>query len=338
MDEKQSNYTPAIHKPRLQRVSRDIIFLSYTKRIETMQRYGKVIVETGVDAGKFASLVAALNLTPPVLIKPNWGTVECFTEADILDWTLAAIPGDKLVIESHGWARNEETLLGKPPVELTKANLRRGDRWFRAHTGVDEVLEKHRVEFLNLTEEVWAGRTADPEQVRQAVEAKYPPVQQAELYTRVPARLFDLRGGTLLSLAKTKVIFEPLCVSLAVKNLFGLIPGPSRGKFHGKNHALLDQSIADINKIYASLFNLKGIIEMVHSAGTLMEDGKPTKVYPGCGAAFASESLTALDAFTTAAAGRDPQTVGHLRLAAALFGGWDPQTVADAARCGVKIY
>src|SRR5512140_794819 len=157
-----------------------------------MSVYGPVHVEKQVDARAFAALIADLNLQPPVLIKPNWGTVECFTEAEILDWTLAAIPGEKIVIESHGWARNEETLLQQGSVGLTKANLRKGDRWFLQYSGIDKILEKHNVEYLNLTEEIWAGRAADPAAVRQLVEEKYAPVQQPELYSKVPARIFDL--------------------------------------------------------------------------------------------------------------------------------------------------
>ena len=144
-------------------------------------------------------MIESLDLTPPVLIKPNWGTVECYTEAQILDWTLAAIPGEKIVIESHGWARNEATLLQQDPLGLTKANLRKGDRWFLEYSGIDRVLAKHHVEYLNLTEEIWAGRTADAGMIQKSVEEKYDPVQFAELYAKVPARLYELRGGSLLA-------------------------------------------------------------------------------------------------------------------------------------------
>ncbi len=302
-----------------------------------MKTYGKVLVETALNAKSFAALIGALNLQPPVLIKPNWGTVECYSEAEVLDWTLAAIPGEKMVIESHGWARNEDTLLNTGPVKLTKAYLRKSDRWFLDHSGIGKVLEKHDVEYLNLTEEIWAGRAADPALIRQAVEAKFEPVQFPEMYEKVPARLYELRGGTLLSLAKYKIVFYPLGISMAVKNLFGLIPGPSRGKFHGSEHTYLDQSIVDINKIYHSLFAVKGIIEAAHSAGHLEKDGEPTQVYPGGGKALASQDTVSLDAFATALYGRDPNSVGHLRLAAQTFGGWDAQTCADAERSGLKI-
>jgi uncharacterized protein (DUF362 family) len=302
-----------------------------------MKKLGHVVFETAVDAGKYASLIAALNLKGPVLIKPNWGTVECFTEAEILDWTLAAIPGEKIVIESHGWARNEETLLQQGALGLTKANLRKGDRWFLKYSGIDKILAKHNVEYLNLTEEIWAGRAADPAAVQGLVEEKYAPVQQPELYSKVPARIFDLRGGSLLSLAKYKLVFDPLGVSMSMKNLFGLIPGPSRGKFHGKDHALLDQSITDINKIYRSLFALNGVIDIVRAAGTLASDGERTRVLPGCDLALASQDTVSLDAFATALSGRDPGSVGHLRLAAQTFGAWDEQTCADAEKSGISF-
>lgn len=288
-----------------------------------MRNYRNVWVEKDVDAAKFAALLDRLELKPPVVIKPNWGTVECYTEAEMLDWTLSAIPGEKLVIESHGWARNEETLLHRDPVGLTKANLRKGDAWFLEHSGVGRVLEKHGVEYLNLTEEIWAGRAADAAAVRRVVEEKYDPVEAEELYEKVPARLYALRGGTLLSLAKYKLVFYPLGMSLAVKNLFGLIPGPSRGRYHGKAHALLDQSIVDINKIYHSLFAVKGVVEAVFSAGWLEDETQGTQVRQGCGIAFAGEDIVALDAFVTAGAGRDPTGVGHLRLAGETFGGWE---------------
>ena len=302
-----------------------------------MKNYANVHVESDVDAKKFAALIESLNLTPPVLIKPNWGTVECYTEAQILDWTLAAIPGDKIVIESHGWARNEATLLQQDPLGLTKANLRKGDRWFLEYSGIDRVLAKHHVEYLNLTEEVWAGRTADAGMIQKAVEEKYDPVQFSELYEKVPARLYALRGGSLLSLSKYKIVFYPLGVSLSIKNLFGLIPGPSRGKFHGKQHGFLDQSIVDINKIYHSLFAVKGLIEAVCSAGVLDAEEERTQVKPGCGAAFASEDIVSLDAFATALAGRDPQSVGHLHLAGEVFGAWDAEITAEAEGSGIKV-
>lgn len=302
-----------------------------------MKNYGSVAVETDLNRESCARLIGFLNLKPPVLIKPNWGTAECFTEGAVLDMVLAAITGDKLVIESHGWARNEETLLGVDPGGFTRANLRKGERWFLSHSGIDQVLEKHQVEYLNLTEEIWAGRMAEPRLIQEEVEQRFSPVQAPELYSRVPSRIYELRGGTLLSLAKYKIVFYPLGASLSVKNLFGLIPGPSRGRYHGKGHDRLDQSIVDINKLYRSLFSVKGMIEAVFSSGTLENEGERTRVHPGCGTAFASQDTISLDGFTASLGGRDPGSVGHLRLAAQTFGAWDDRVCQDAAQSGIKV-
>ena len=58
----------------------------------------------------YIELVRKLDLKPPVIIKPNWGTSVCFTEAEVIDWTLEAIYGEAVVVESYGWARTEESL------------------------------------------------------------------------------------------------------------------------------------------------------------------------------------------------------------------------------------
>ncbi len=292
--------------------------------------YTPVHVITQANAESFAGLIARLNLKPPVLIKPNWGTVDCFTEAKILDWTLAAIPGEKLVIESHGWARNEATLHGEPGGALSKANLRKGERWFLDYSGIGKVLERHGVKYLNLTEEIWAGHAADPRLIQQTVEAKYLPVQFTELYEKVPQRVFELRGGSLLSLAKFKMVFDPLGVSLAVKNLFGLVPGPSRGRYHGSGHIHLSQSIVDINKIYHSLFKVAGIVDAIFSAGDLPSETAKITLFKDRGLALGSEDILSLDAYAAILGGKDPVSVDHLHLAAQTFGGWDVRTVAEA--------
>lgn len=302
-----------------------------------MIQSGKVnLVENG-SKESFAELIHALNLKSPVVIKPNWGTVECYTEADILDWTLSAIPGEKYVIESHGWARDEETLRKTGTKPLTKAHLRKSDRWFQQFSGIDSVLARHNVEYINLTEEVWAGRCTDPELVRQVVEEQFEPVQFTEHYQRLPQRMFDLRGGSLLSLAKYKVVFDPLGISMAVKNLFGCIPGPSRGKFHGKDHAFLDQNIVDINKIYRSLFRMSGLVEAVHTTVLWEEEAAGGQFIPGSGCAFASTDPVTLDAYGAALAERDPQSIGHLRLAAQTFGAFDPETIALAKSSKLRV-
>ncbi|MFW9839185.1 MAG: hypothetical protein ACFFE7_16845, partial [Candidatus Thorarchaeota archaeon] len=56
-------------------------------------KLGRVSFQDGVHRESFIEIIKQLDLKPPVVIKPNWGFSVVFTEADILDWTLAAIDG-----------------------------------------------------------------------------------------------------------------------------------------------------------------------------------------------------------------------------------------------------
>jgi hypothetical protein len=75
-----------------------------------MNKIGNVVVEESVNKASFTEILGGLDLKPPVIVKPNWGFSLCFTEAEILDWTLEACDGDALVVESYGWARSKDML------------------------------------------------------------------------------------------------------------------------------------------------------------------------------------------------------------------------------------
>ena len=228
-------------------------------------KLGRVYLEQGQDPSIFKKVVSKLELRPPVVIKPNWGTINNFTEAAVLDGVLGAIPGEKLVVESYGWARTRDALEGKGIGSCKRGDLRASDEWFLEYSGVGKVLEKHGVEFLNVTEEVWNKRVADPAEVRKASE-RYGEVLFPEMYERVPRRLFDMSGGTLLSLAKYRLNHDPIAFSLSMKNLFGLIPGPGRAQYHGKGDMYLARTIVDMNRIYRGIFDMVGVVDGVYTA------------------------------------------------------------------------
>jgi uncharacterized protein (DUF362 family) len=301
-------------------------------------RIGKVFVGQNGSGETFIDIVRGLKLRPPVVVKPNWGMSLCFTEAQVLDWLLSALDGDALVVESYGWARSEDALLGRGVGLKSRGALRRSDRWFLNHSGIGDVLEEHGVEYLNVTEEVWAGRVADPEEVKRLVESRYPPVHQEALLSRVPSRLHELRGGTFLSLAKLKTGAPPIGVSLSVKNLFGMIPGPGRMKFHGVKNSLLDESITDINKIYRAMFTVKGIVEAAFTASSEGKTPIEPVVHRDLGLVFGCEDTLLLDAFVTGLTGVDPHEVGHLSAAAEAFGPWDDRNVAQGRELGIRIF
>jgi uncharacterized protein (DUF362 family) len=300
-------------------------------------RFGDVLVEKPADREAFLSIIEGLDLRPPVIIKPNWGTSVCFTEAEILDRVLTSVDGGAVVVESYGWARTEEAVKTGRLGSKKRGDLRKSDSWFLEYSGVGEVLERHGVEFLNLTEENWGRRTANPEAIREIVEAKHRPVQMEELYGFVPEKLYDLRGSDLLSLAKVKVWMEPIVVSFSVKNLFGMIPGPSRWRYHGKQHSRLSRSIVDVYEVYDGLFNIKGVVEAVLTASIMDQEKKRAVIHENPGFVAGSKSPLDLDAVVTTAIGRDPSEIGHLKLASETFGGWDEEAVSQAAESGLSV-
>ncbi len=297
-----------------------------------MHKIGNVVVEESANKETFAEIIGKLDLKPPVIIKPNWGFSVCFTEAAILDWVLSAVDDDALVVESYGWARTEEALKTGGWGSFEPEDLRKSDRWFFDYSGIGKVLEKHGVEFLNITEENWGGRTADPGLIREAVEEKHTPLEREDFLGFVPERLYEMRGCDLLSLAKVRILETPIHVSLAVKNFFGMIPGPSRRVYHGEKHSRLSRSIVDIYKVYDSLFSIKGVVEAVFTASLRDPETLKWENRENLGFVAASCDLIELDALVTALWGRDPSTVDYLRLASDEFGGWDEK----AARYGLK--
>ncbi|MCC6187546.1 MAG: DUF362 domain-containing protein [Anaerolineales bacterium] len=226
-----------------------------------------------------AGLLAAAGVRPgPTIIKVNWFGPEYgyFTDAQTLDFVLRALPaGEKFVVEGHAYGRNDGSrTLDWRDLDAVRANwdwLREQDAWFQRSTGLADVLERHNARYVNVTDEVWAGRTVPPETVAAAVEARFAPIVLRELYDFMPARLWELRGATLISLARIKVRspnalaadpspYSPI-FSLAIKNLFGLVPDPFRFRWHGRQGQSLAQSLVDITKIYSAVFDLVGCNE-----------------------------------------------------------------------------
>jgi|GEM_PF-1488849 len=200
------------------------------------------------------------------IIKPNWfspGPAN-YTGAATLDLVLQAVPGEKLLVEGHSCGRNYGDR------EVTPANGRKLLPWIRdqeklffERTRLGEVIRRHRVEYVNATEEVWGGRAAPADEVRRVVEQRAGPIGHPELYSEVPARLFALRDrAVLLDLAKIKIPGEAAgdVFSLSTKNLFGLIVEPNRWAYHTG----LPGSIVDIACVYLSLFPSIALAEGIH--------------------------------------------------------------------------
>ena len=266
-----------------------------------------------------------------IIIKPNWVSTDPadFTDADTLRVLLEALDSPVVVTESYCLARSMNILkqgLGFT-VEGKDVNwqwLLKGDGWkwlienpdwdwFRSgkhwnqiiiedkkfidEYGFADLFNEFNVTYINVTEEVWNGRIANPTEVKKIVESKYKPVRNKKLYGMVPAKLFDLRNSTFISFARMKMY-----ASFTIKNLFGMIPDPLRPFWHGPKNSTIVQSIIDINKIYHSLFNVFGICEAIYTLPLLDPEGKYEgnlgryNIYEGSGFVAVGRNLAALDA------------------------------------------
>ena len=188
-----------------------------------------------------------------IIIKPNWVSTDPadFTDADTLRVLLEALDSHVIVTESYMLGRSMNILkqgLGFT-VEGKDVNwqwLLKGDGWkwlienpdwdwFRSgkhweqiiiedkkfidEYGFADLFNEFNVTYINVTEEVWNGRIANPTEVKKIVESKYKPVRNKKLYGMVPAKLFDIRNSTFISYARMKMY-----ASYTIKNLFGMIP------------------------------------------------------------------------------------------------------------------
>lgn len=302
-----------------------------------MFKIGNIFIDDSTNKEPFVEIIQELDLKPPVIIKPNWGFSVCFTEAMILDWVLSAVNSNALIVESYGWARTEEALENGGWGSFEPADLRKSDQWFLEYSGIGNILDKHQVEFLNITEESWARRTTNPNLIKGLVEKKHTPLEREDFYSIVPDRLYEMRGGDFLSLAKVRILEEPMMVSLTVKNFFGMIPGPGRGKYHGENHNKLNQSIVDIYKVYDSLFRISGVVEAALTASLRDPDTMKWETRENPGFVSASNDPLGLDAFVTALLGIEPNRVGYLKLAGEMLGIWNEENVKRGLESGIKV-
>lgn len=269
------------------------------------------------DADGFERLFHELGIRGDrFIVKPNWFSAHpgMPTESDVLDMVLSVLPGEKLVIEGYSGMRNDGSR--KPQSASERQRWTRDqDLWFRQHYGLQNVIERHGARYLSVTEEVWRKRVVPAEEVAASVGAHRTAVSQSKLFGYVPAALWAWRGAPLISLGRVK---PPM--SLSTKNLFGLIPDPLRGRWHGAGDSNLAQSISDIATLYSALFDVSGVAEAVHSAVVYASDGKHSAPWgrwdlaPEPGIVFAGRPTTLLDAVIAHLVGSPPEAQPWLKL------------------------
>ena len=217
------------------------------------------------NARQFIAAIQQFNIdTDYVVVKPNWvsNSKGEYTEPQILDWLFAALPSQKkIVTESYTpwrgkkFSTNNKTLqAGQEKWDLYKQQ----DREFLQQTGIDQVLAKHHVKYINVTNEFWSERCVPAATIQSLLATTSKPITFSELTAYIPQKLFDIRTeATFISLSKIKTEsnIPHIRASMSVKNLFGMIPNPSRhSRYHGTHHELVPIAIRDIYTIYTTLF------------------------------------------------------------------------------------
>ena len=192
--------------------------------------------------------------------------------------------------------------------------LRKEERSYLGRHGFLDLFQETGAEYVNATDEIWAGRVADPKTVREAVESMYPPAFTEKLYGFVPERLYRHHGAPFVSLSKRKEY-----QSFTMKNVFGLIPDPIRAWWHGPKDGRLPKSILDINKVYASLFELVGVFETPHDGGS----GFPRDV-------AMSRSVAQLDAILNNLSGCDLEKAPYISAGNGMFGSFSDKLLGEA--------
>ena len=322
-----------------------------------IQRFGSVTlakIQTSTDLKQL--LKDPLLKSDVLIIKPNWFSPHPanFTDARTLRLLIEALDGRIIVTEAYSMERQDGNMkftvdgeevdwrwiMKHPSWDWIKkedrwAEMRKQDRWFLDEFGFTDLFREYGVDYVNVTEEVWQGRTANAEKIMKAVEPRFTPVFKEKLYQCVPKQLYELRGATLISFGRVKGI-QGTFPSLNMKNLFGLIPDPLRSFWHGKNDEWLGSSIVDVNKIYAALFNVYGICEAFHYAiisdpqGDVKVPWGNYSVIKGLGVAAFGRNLRSLDAILCGLIGVDPEKVSYIRLSEEVFGLYDRQNLKKA--------
>ncbi|UCD44617.1 MAG: DUF362 domain-containing protein [Candidatus Bathyarchaeota archaeon] len=299
-----------------------------------------------------------------IIVKPNWVETKpaLFTDCETLRILLESLDSKVVVVEGHQIGRSMKelpegmsfTLEGKERNWLWLMRggwswlernpgwgwFRDGGHWdqiqreeelFLDCQGFTDLFREMDVEYVNVTDEIWSGRTVDPAVIKGAVESRFKPVSEERLYGYVPRRLYELRGATLISFAKVKQY-----ATFSMKNLFGLIPDPLRAWWHGPKNSRFDDSVIGINKVYTALFNVYGVCEALRRTAILNPEGEVEvpgfryDVAEGLGMVALGRHLVSLDAIVCALAGFEFKDASYLEGAGEEFGAYNMEVVEEA--------
>ncbi len=322
-----------------------------------MRQIGSVTLGRAKNSGELGRLLEGrLPESETYIVKPSWYSPHPanYTDAEALGMLLDCLDGDVIVTEGYTMDRHDgsmEFTVGGEKVDWRWImehpdwgwareegrwdEFRRQDGWFLDEHGFTDLFQEHGAEYVNVTEEIWRGRIVDPGLVRGEVESRFGPALREKIYGFMPERLHRHRGSTLISLGKVKG-YGGAFPSLTLKNMFGLIPDPTRSWWHGPKDRDLSRSIIDITKLYASFFTLYGVCEAFSSMTVSDSEGEVKvpwgsyRVVRDLGFVAHSPDLVSLDAVLCGLISVDPGKVGYLELGSGEFGPYDKSCVEEA--------
>jgi len=198
-----------------------------------------------------------------VIIKPNWVSITEgeYTEPEILDWLLSAFPKqEKIIVESYTPWRGFEFKKNQVGLRNGKKYLslyEEQDKFFLEKTGIIDILKKHQARYINITKEFWQKRCLKSAVIKKLLNEKNYLLFRQDFFYYIPTELFKIRDNSIfISLAKIKTeeSIPSIKISLSLKNIFGLLPHPSREIFHKNNNQLIPKVVNDLYCLSTKIF------------------------------------------------------------------------------------
>ncbi|MBN2015483.1 DUF362 domain-containing protein [Candidatus Dojkabacteria bacterium] len=276
-----------------------------------IHKSGTTILAKVNDSHDMDEFIESLHIkSDSVIIKPNWvDGLDCsHTDMKVLDMFLSSLGKNVYFVESYTFWRTDKMCkqgVKEDYFSSEEATLENGrkhwnffkkqDKWFLKKEGFDSLMEKHNARYINVTNAVWQKDTAPKEDVKKIVERDLTPVVHEEFYSYVPKEISDLKGADFISFAKAK-LDTGYGLSLSIKNMFGMIPDPTRApKYHKDEDKYLADAIIDMHKIYGSLFNMNFVVDGVFTACEMDFDTNTTVPYRNWGVIIGGKNALEVD-------------------------------------------
>lgn len=303
----------ALHSPVIERNTLLTPCGSRSLCADSAPHWGHAHVARIYDPPGLRALLAPLvKPDRPSFVKVTWHgyATGTFTDARALDVLLDALPGPAIVMEGHTSSRN---LGGAEWDWETEAEEHRRWIWeqdaeFRKRTGIQDVLEKHRAQYLNVTETYWDGACADKVKVLDLISEKGVVLNNQEIAAFVPQVIWDNRGANFISFARFKG-----STRLSISNCFGLLPDTLRARWHGPNLTYMARICCDIVQLYGVLLNGVAVVEALHAAvrwdrqGLYRSRWGNYDIVPDPALVVASSAFGDCDAIACRLQGHDPE-------------------------------